>query len=61
MSQEACRKSKNQGVQIAVLNDLDEIIGSSIEAEEHPDYLKGEDEIRKVENGNNPDCLRLTR
>ena len=57
MSQEACRKSKNQGVQIAVLNDLDEIIGSSIELEEHPDYLKGEDVIRKAEDENNPDCL----
>lgn len=35
-------KSVNKGVHIAMAEHLDEIIGQSIEVEEHPDYLKNE-------------------
>ena len=45
------------GVHLAVLNHLDEVIGESIEVEEHPDYKKDENGERKPENGWNDDVL----
>ena len=44
-------KSVNKGVHLAMAEHLDEIIGQSIEVEEHPDYLKnerGERDTQKV-------------
>ena len=44
-------KSDSRGVHLAVAEHLDEVIGASIEVEEHPDYLKnehGERDTRKV-------------
>ena len=47
-------KSINKGVHLAMAEHLDEIIGQSIEVEEHPDYLKnqrGERDTQKVNGG----------
>ncbi len=47
-------KSVNKGVHLAMAEHLDEIIGQSIEVEEHPDYLKnerGERDTQKVNGG----------
>ena len=44
-------RSDSRGVHLAVAEHLDEVIGASIEVEEHPDYLKnehGERDTRKV-------------
>ena len=46
----------SRGVHLAVLNHLDEVIGESIEIEEHPDYIKKEGK-RKPENGTNENIL----
>ena len=46
----------SRGVHLAVLNHLDEVIGESIEFEEHPDYIKKERK-RKPENGSNENIL----
>lgn len=46
----------SRGVHLAVLNHLDEVIGESIEIEEHPDYIK-KDGKRKPENGTNENIL----
>ena len=58
---EQVKKSSEQeapnGVHLAVLNHLDEVIGESIEVEEHPDYKKDENGERKPENGWNDDVL----
>jgi len=53
----AVEKSDNLGVHISLLNHLDKVIENSIEVEEHPDYLKGNDGKRGPENGINPDRL----
>lgn len=57
LSSSSISKSENLGVHLAVLQQLPEIIGSSIEAEVHPDYIKGEDGVRRPENGYNPGVL----
>ena len=57
LSETAIGKSDNLGVHLAVLKQLPEVIGRSIEAEVHPDYIKGEDGVRRPENGYNPDVL----
>jgi len=49
----AIEKSDNIGIHISLLNHLDKVIGNSIEVEEHPDYLKGQDGKRDPENGTN--------
>ncbi|MBR3454646.1 MAG: hypothetical protein IKH26_04910 [Bacteroidaceae bacterium] len=46
-----------QGVHLAILNRLNDVIGESIEIEEHPDYNKGEDGIHRPENGFNDGIL----
>ena len=55
------KKSSEQeapnGVHLAVLNHLDEVIGESIEVEEQTDYKKDENGERKPENGWNADVL----
>ena len=57
LSLSAIDKSDNLGIHLAVLKVLPEIIGESVEAEVHPDYLKGFDGRRNPENGYNPDTL----
>ncbi len=58
LSEKATKKSKNLGVHLAVLTKLPAIINTSIDAEVHPDYNKGADEERRVENGiGNPHLL----
>ncbi len=57
LSSSAIDKSDNLGVHLAVLKALPEVIGESVEAEVHPDYLKGYDGKRRPENGYNPDAL----
>ena len=48
--------SDNAGVHVAVMDKLDEVIGNSIEVEEHPDVLK-KDGKREWENGFSDDVL----
>jgi hypothetical protein len=40
---------------LAALKILPNILRESIGAEQHPDYIKGEDGVRRPENGINPD------
>ena len=51
LSESAVRKSENLDIHLSVLPKLTDVIHESIEAEIHPDYKKGEDGIRGVENG----------
>lgn len=53
VSRSATDKSANVGVHLSALKMLPEIIAESVEAEVHPDYKKGEDGQRRVENGYN--------
>jgi hypothetical protein len=43
--------SDNAMVHLSALKELPEIISESIEAEIHADYKKGEDKVRRIENG----------
>lgn len=56
MNSKAIAKSSNMGAHIAVLNQLDKVIGESIEVEEHPDYQK-KDGVRNPESGINTKAL----
>ena len=49
LSQSATKKSDNLGVHLAALKKLPEIIANSIDAEQHPDYMKV-DGVRSAEN-----------
>lgn len=51
LSSSAVSKSDELGVHLSVLPKLTDVIHESIEAEIHPDYKKGEDGTRGVENG----------
>ena len=51
LSSSAVSKSDELGVHLSVLPKLTDVIHESIEAEIHPDYKKGEDGLRSVENG----------
>lgn len=57
LSASAVDKSENLGVHLSVLKALPEVIAESVEAEVHPDYLKGFDGKRDPANGYNPDTL----
>lgn len=57
LSETAIAKSDNLGVHLSVLKMLPDVISASIEAEVHPDYKKGADGKRDVENGYNTDKL----
>lgn len=57
LSDKAIEKSANSGVHLAILKELPAVIDASIEAEIHPDYLKGADEKRDFENGHNKNVL----
>lgn len=52
-SKSAIEKSETKDAHLSTLKSLPEIIRNSIEAEQHADYLKGEDGIRRKENGIN--------
>lgn len=51
LSSSAVSKSDELGIHLSVLPKLTDVIHESIEAEIHPDYKKGEDGMRNVENG----------
>lgn len=51
LSESAVKKSENLDTHLSVLTKLTDVIHESIEAEIHPDYKKGEDGTRGVENG----------
>jgi hypothetical protein len=51
LSESAVRKSENLDIHLSVLPKLTDVVHESIEAEIHPDYKKGEDGIRGIENG----------
>lgn len=51
LSESAVRKSDDLEAHLATLKKLPEAISESIEAEVHPDYLRGEDGKRQVESG----------
>ncbi len=51
LSESAVKKSENLDTHLSVLTKLTDVIHESIEAEIHPDYKKGEDGMRSVENG----------
>ncbi len=51
LSESAVKKSENLDTHLSVLSKLKDVIHESIEAEIHPDYKKGEDGMRSVENG----------
>lgn len=54
----AVEKSENPGVHLSALVKLPEIISNSVDAEIHPDYNRGEDGVRRRENGiGNEDML----
>lgn len=57
LSSSAIDKSDNLGVHLSVLTKLPEVISESIEAEIHPDYNKGDDGMRRPENGYEADKL----
>ena len=54
LQQNAVSKSTNVGVHLAALKVLPAVLRESIDAERHPDYKKGADGIRSLENGINP-------
>ena len=51
LSSSAVSKSDELGIHLSVLPKLTDVIHESIEAEIHPDYKKGEDGTRGIENG----------
>ena len=53
LSESAVAKSDSKDVHLSVLKVLPEVIRESIDAEQHPDYKKGEDGSRSSENGVN--------
>ena len=57
LSNSAIDRSDNLGAHLSVLKNLPSVISTSIEAEVHPDYIKGGDGIRHPENGYNDDKL----
>ena len=57
LSQSATRKSDSLAAHLSVLRHLPEVIAESIEAEVHPDYLRGDDGRRHTELATNNDRL----
>ena len=57
LSQSAIDKSDNKDVHMSVLKVLPEVLKTSLDVETHPDFLKGENGKRNVENGINKDVL----
>jgi hypothetical protein len=46
LSESAVGKSEDKDVHMSVLNILPDLIRESVDAEQHPDYIKGEDGVR---------------
>ncbi len=57
VSRSAMAKSENQGVHLAVLKKLPQIISSSLDVEVHPDYAKGDSGVRTNRNAINSESL----
>ena len=57
LSESAVAKSDSKDVHLSVLKVLPDVIRESVDAEQHPDYKKGEDGSRSVENGVNNDVV----
>ena len=57
LSNSATSKSSNLDIHLSVLVGLKDIIAKSIDVEIHPDYKKGDDKVRRIENGVNYDKL----
>ena len=55
LSESAVEKSDSKDVHLAVVRVLPDVIHESVDAEQHADYLKGEDGMRDKKNGINPD------
>ena len=55
LSESAEDKSDNRDVHLSVLKVLPSVIKSSVIAEQHPDYNKDVDGVRRIENGMNED------
>ena len=53
LSESAVAKSDSKDVHLSVLRVLPDVIKESVDAEQHPDYNKGEDGNRSAENGIN--------
>lgn len=53
LSNSATSKSSNLDIHLSVLVGLKDIIAKSIDVEIHPDYKKGDDKVRRIENGYN--------
>ena len=53
LSESVVSKSESKDVHLSVLRKLPEVIRESIDAEQHPDYKKGEDNRRDPKNGIN--------
>ena len=53
LSESAVAKSDSKDLHLSVLKILPDVIRESIDAEQHPDYKKGEDGSRSAENGVN--------
>lgn len=57
LSQSAVDKSETKDVHLSVLKVLPQVLKESIDAETHPDFLKGHNGKRSAENGMNKDVL----
>ena len=57
LSESAVGKSENKDVHMGVLKVLPDVLKTSVDAETHPDFLKGEDGERGPKNGMNKDVL----
>lgn len=55
ISESSITKSDSKDIHLAVLKILPDVIRESIDAEQHPDYMKGADGVRRYENGKNKD------
>lgn len=53
LSESAISKSESKDIHLSVLKVLPDVIKESLDAEQHPDYKKGEDGVRSVKNGVN--------
>ena len=57
LSESAVAKSDSKDVHLSVLKVLPDVIRDSVDAEQHPDYKKGDGGKRSVENGVNNDVI----
>ena len=57
LSESSVRQSEDRDIHMSVLKVLPEVIREGVDAEQHPDYKKGKDGIRKTDNGYNDNVL----